>query len=147
MEILVISLRKLGYAVLLAASILNYAPNLAAAEEPVRGHFTLTHEVRWENTSVPTGDYEFAYDPNSASPVLTITKVSGPLASFMLMVPAREDSKSMDSNRILLEGGAEGSYVSALQLPESGVTLRFDAPRATVKQMAKAATAGGVSGQ
>jgi hypothetical protein len=147
MEIFVTSLRKLGYAVFLAASILNCAPNLAAAEEPARGHFTLTHEVRWENTNVPAGSYEFAYDPNSVSPVLTITKVSGARASFMLMVPAREDSKSMDSNRILLESNVEGSYVSALQLPECGVTLRFDAPRATVKQMARAMTAGGTSGQ
>ena len=141
------SLRKLGYTVLLAASILNYAPSLAAAVEPARGHFTLTHEVRWENTNIPAGDYEFAYDPNGVSPVLTITKVNGPRASFMLMVPVREDSKNMDSNRILLERSGEGSYVSALQLPECGVTLRFEAPRATVKQMARAVTTGGAWGQ
>ena len=141
------SLRKLGYAVLLAASILNYAQNLAAAEEPARGRFTLTHDVRWENTSVPAGDYEFSYDPNNVSPVLTITKVSAPRASFMLMVPVREESKRMDSNRILVETSAEGSYVSALQLPESGVTLRFEAPRAPAKQMAKAATVGVASVQ
>lgn len=147
MEILVTSLRELGYAVLLAASILNYAPNLAAAEEPARGRFKLTHDVRWENTSVPAGDYEFAYDPNNVSPVLTITKVSSPRASYMLMVPVREESKSMDLNRILLETSAGGSYVSALQLPECGVTLRFEAPRAAVKQMAKAVAAGGLSGQ
>ena len=147
MEILMTSLRKLGYAVLLAASILNYAPNLAAAEEPARGRFKLTHDVRWENTSVPAGDYEFAYDPNNVSPVLTITKVSSPRASYMLMVPVREESKSMDLNRILLETSAGGSYVSALQLPECGVTLRFEAPRAAVKQMAKAVAAGGLSGQ
>ena len=111
------------------------------------GRFTLTHDVRWENTSVLAGNYEFSYDPNNVSPVLTITKVSGPRASFMLMVPIREESKNVDSNRILLETSTEGSYVSALQLPESGVTLRFEAPRATVKQMAKAATAGGAPGQ
>jgi hypothetical protein len=147
MEILMTSLRKFGYAVLLAASILNYAPNLAVAEEPARGRFTLTHNVSWENTSVSAGDYEFAYDPNGVSPVLTITKVSGSRASFMLMVPGHEESKRIDSNRILLETSAEGSYVSALQLPEAGVTLRFDPPRASVKQMAKAVAAGGASGQ
>src|SRR5262245_54038905 len=122
MEILMTSLRKLGYVALLAASILNYAPTIAAAEEPARRRFKLTHDVRWENASVPAGDYEFAYGPANVSPVLTITKVSSPRASFMLMVPIREESKSMDSNRILLETFAEGSYVSALQLPESGVT-------------------------
>lgn len=141
------SLRKLGYAVLLAASILNYAPTLASAEEAARGRFTLTHEVRWEGASVPAGEYEFAYDPDSVTPVMTITKVSSPRASFMLMIPVREESKSRDSNRLVLESTPEGSYVSAMELPECGLTLRFRVPNAAEKQMAKAVTAASSSGQ
>jgi hypothetical protein len=141
------SLRKLGYAAVLAASMVSYAPTMAAAEEPARGRFTLTHDVRWENASVPKGEYEFSYDPDSVSPVMTITKVSGSRLSFMLMVPIREESQRMDTNRLVLETSAEGSYVSALQLPESGVTLRFRVPHATEKQMAKAVIAGPTLGQ
>jgi len=135
-----ISIRRFGYVVLLAASILNYAPSLASAEEPAHGRFTLTHEVRWENVSVPAGEYEFSYDPASISSVLTINKVSGPRAAFMLMVPMREESKSNDSNLLVLESTPDGSYVSALKLPESGVTLRFPVPHVAEKQMAKAVT-------
>ena len=140
------SLRKIGYAALLAASVFNFAPTLASAEEPARGKFVLTHDVRWENASVPAGEYEFAYDPDSVSPVMTISKVSSPRASFMLMIPVREESKSQDLNRLVLESTPEGSYVSAMQLPECGVTLRFHVPRASEKLMAKAA-AGAASGK
>ena len=146
MEILMNSLRKFGYAALLAASVFNFAPTLASAEEPARGKFILTHDVRWENASVPAGEYEFAYDPDSISPVMTITKMSGARASFMLMIPVREESKSQDLNRLVLESNPEGSYVSAMQLPECGVTLRFHVPHAAEKLMAKAA-AGAASGK
>ncbi len=141
------SLRNLGYAALLAATILNYAPTLASAEEPSRGHFKLTHEVRWENAVIPAGEYAFSYDPDSLAPVLTITKVDGPRASFMLMVPAKDESSKKESNVLVLESTAAGSYVSALKLAESGVTLHFWVPRPAEKELAKAATAGPISGQ
>ncbi len=141
------SLRNLGYAALLSASTFNFAPTLASAEEPARGKFILTHDVRWETASVPAGEFEFAYDPNSVSPVLTITKVSGPRASFMLIVPTREESKSHGSNRLLLEGTPEGSYVSAMELPECGVTLRFRVPHTSEKLIAKAGSAAAGSGK
>jgi hypothetical protein len=141
------SLRKVGYAALLAASIFNLAPTLVAAEEPARGKFILTHDVRWETATVPAGEYEFAFDPDNVSPVMTITKVSGARASFMLMVPTREESKSHDSNRLLLESTPEGSYVSAMELPECGVTLRFRVPHPSEKLMAKVASASAGSGK
>jgi len=141
------TLRHFGYAAILAATVLNYAPSLASAEEPSRGHFKLLHEVRWENVIVPAGEYAFSYDPDSISPVLTITKTDGPRASFMLMVPAKDESSANDSNALVLESTAGGSYVSALRLPESGVTLHFWVPRAVEKQVAKAESSASTSGQ
>mgnify|MGYP001224377498 CR=1 FL=1 len=141
------SIRKFAYAALLAVTALNFAPSLASAEEPARGRFTLTHEVRWENAKLPAGDYEFAYDPNAVSPLLTLTKVSGVPAWFMLIVPSREESKRKDMNRLVLETNAEGSYVSAMQLPQCGMTLVFRAPHVPEKQMAKAVNTGPLLGQ
>lgn len=141
------TLRKLGYATLLAATMFNYAPTLASAEEPSRGHFKLAHEVRWGNAVVPAGEYAFSYDPDSISPVLTITKMDGPRASFMLMVPAKDESSKKDSNSLVLESTPTGSYVSTLTLAESGVTLHFRVPRATEKQLAKAEMPASASGQ
>ena len=141
------TLLKLSYAALLAATVFTYAPNLASAEEPSRGHFKLTHEVRWGNAIVPAGEYAFSYDPDSLSPVLTITKTDGPRASFMLLVPAKDESSTKDSNAIVLESTPAGSYVSAFQLAESGVTLHFRVPRPAEKQLAKAEVAASTIGQ
>jgi hypothetical protein len=134
------TLRHFGYSAILAATVLNYAPSLASAEEPSRGRFKLMHEVRWENAVVPAGEYAFSYDPDSISPVLTITKTDGPRASFMLMVPAKDESSAKDSNALVLESTSAGIYVSTMRLPESGVTLHFWVPRPAEKQMAKAET-------
>lgn len=141
-----LSIRKIGYAALLASAIFNYAPSLAA-EEPSHGHFTLTHEVRWENATLPAGKYEISYDPNGISPVLTVTKMDGRHASFMLLVASKEVSSPEDSEALLLESAPAATYVSALRLPESGVTLHFWVPRGAQKQLAKAEPMGSASGQ
>ena len=57
------TIRKFVYAAVLAATAMNFAPSLAAAQEPAHGKFTLKHNVNWSNAVVPAGDYEFSYDP------------------------------------------------------------------------------------
>ena len=141
------TLLKLSYAALLAATVFTYAPNLASAEEPSRGHFKLTHEVRWENAVVPAGEYAFSYDPDSISPVLTISKIDGVRASFMLMVPAKDGSSAAGSNALVLESTPAGSYVSAFKLAESGVTLHFWVPRPAERQLAKVDVTASAIGQ
>jgi hypothetical protein len=134
------SIRKFVYATLLAVAALNVAPTLAAAEEPTHGKFTLAHDVMWGTAKIPAGAYEFSYDPNSLSPVLTLTKIDGVRTGYMVLVAASESSKPTDSNRLLLAGSGESSYVSAMQLPESGTTLIFAAPAHGWKAAEKSAT-------
>jgi len=141
------TIRKFVYTALLAISALNIAPSLAAAEQATHGKFTLKHDVLWGTAKVPAGDYEFSYDPLAVSPVLTIIKMSGVRASYMVLIPASGASKASDANQLLLETRADGSYVSALRLPQSGVTLYFAVPSHAVKQMAKSATTGAAAGQ
>jgi hypothetical protein len=141
------TIRKVVYAALLGVSALSVTSIPATAEAPAHGKFTLTHDVRWGNALVPAGDYEFAYDPYVKSPILTLTKVSNPRASYMLLVLNTADSKSTDSNRLLLQTTADGSYVSAMELVECGMTLYFTAPSHPTKQMAKVATTVASSGQ
>lgn len=137
------SIRRFAYAAVLAVTILNYAPSLASAQEPARGHFTLTHEVRWENARVPAGDYEFSCNVSSIAPVLSLTRTSGTRASIMLLVPAIDESKPGDASRLVLESTPAGSYVSAMHLPDFGMSLHFVAPaHAAERQIAKAAAPG-----
>src|ERR1700751_5612849 len=122
-EIPMTSIRRFVYAAVLAVTSLNFAPSLASAQEPARGHFTLTHEVRWENARVPAGDYEFTYNVGSLAPVLILTKTSGTRASFMFLVPVTEQSKPADTSLLVLESTPAGRYVSAMQLPDYGMSL------------------------
>src|SRR5438309_8648597 len=67
-------IRKLIYTAVMAVSALNLAPSMAAAQEPARGRFTLTHDVFWETAKVPAGDYSFSFGSNGISPVLILQK-------------------------------------------------------------------------
>jgi hypothetical protein len=141
------TIRKFVYAALLAVTAISFAPSLAAAQEPAHGKFTLKHNVSWGNAAVPAGDYEFSYDPYQSSPVLTLSKLSGTRAGYMLLVVTAESSKPSDSNQLLLETTADGSYVSAMELAECGMTLHFSVPSHALKQMAKAVPPVAPSGQ
>jgi hypothetical protein len=136
-----ISTRKFVYAAFLAAAALNLTPKAASASEPAKGKFTLTHDVLWGNAKIPAGDYLFSYNTESVSPVLTLSRVSGAPAGYMVLVRATEDITFSAANRLVLETSADGSYVSAMQLPYFGMSLQFAAPSHTAeKQLAKAAT-------
>lgn len=141
------TIRKFIYATLLAATATNFVPSLAAAQEPAYGKFTLKHNVNWGNAVVPAGDYEFSYDPYQSKPVLTLSKLSGARAGFMVLVSNSEESKPSDSNQLLLETSADASYVSTMQLAECGLTLHFNVPSHPLKQMAKAIPVAAPSGQ
>jgi hypothetical protein len=135
------TIRKFAFATLLAVTSLNFAPNLASAQERAHGNFTLAHEVHWQNALVPAGDYRFSLDSDGVAGVLTLSKLSGARTGFMFMVRGTDDAKPTDRSRLVLETTPEGSYVSAMQLPEFGMTLNFAVPSAAPeKQMAKVAT-------
>jgi hypothetical protein len=142
------SIRKFAYAALLAFTTLNAAPSMVSAQEAARGKFTLTHEVQWGNAKVPAGDYEFSYNPDANARMLSLNKLSGDRTGYLLIVASTEDAKASDLSRLILETKFGGSYVRAMQLPESGMTLHFNVPSHTAeKQIAKASTMAAASVQ
>jgi hypothetical protein len=142
------SIRNYVSAAVLAVVTLSFAPNLASAQEPAHGKFTLTHEVRWGGARLPAGDYAFSYAPDNGSRTLTITKLSGARTGYMVLVPNTDDAKPSDTSRLVLVSTRDGSYVSAMLLPEFGMTLHFTVPSHTMeRQIAKAGTTALVNGQ
>ena len=141
MTVSLTTIRKFAYAALLAVTSLNFAPTPASAQERAQGRFTLSHDVRWQNATVPAGEYRFSLDSDGPSSMLVLTKLSGARTGFLFMVHDTDEIKSSSNlNRLVLESTAEGSYVSAMQLPEFGLTLNFAVPAASEKQIAKAGT-------
>jgi hypothetical protein len=142
------TIRNYVYAALLAASALNFTPSLASAQEAAKGKFTLTHAAHLGNATLAAGDYAFSFDPDNGTRMLSINKLSGARTGYMVLVSDTEDSKPSDQNRLILEATTDGSYVSAMQLPEFGMTLRFPVPSHTPeRQTAKAGTTATASGQ
>jgi hypothetical protein len=130
------SIRRFTYAVVLFLSALNFAPSLASAQD-ASGTFTLTHEVRWQKTVVPAGTYHFTVGTSGPSELLVLNRISGKGKGFLLMVTDTEASQPSDSSRLVLVSGPGGSFVSAMDLPEFGVTLHFAVPTAT-REVARA---------
>jgi len=141
------SIRKHVFATLLAIATVSFMPTLASAEGPANGEFKLTHEVHWQNAVVPAGDYRFTYNANGISGVLTLSKISDPRTGFMFLVSDTDDVTPAGNSRLTLESTPEGSFVTAMLLPESGMTLYFSVPAHVEKLVARAATTVASSGQ
>jgi hypothetical protein len=125
------SLRKFAYITALALSALNFAPSLASAQE-ARGTFKLTHDAHWGNQIVRAGEYKFTLESEGPSELLVLRKVSGDGSSSMMLVTDTEVSKPTDISRLLLVSRPEGRFVSAMELPDAGITLHFAVPPESV---------------
>jgi hypothetical protein len=140
---------RFAYAAVLVLTTLNFAPSLASGQDNARGHFTLTHEVRWDDVTVPAGEYRFSIDSNDAPRVMTLSSLDHARGSFFLLVRTAEEDKPTGMSRLVLSKTNNGvSWVNAMQLPEFGVTLYFAPPSARAeKQIAKAGTIAAAAGQ
>jgi hypothetical protein len=124
------TIRRFAYAVVLTLSALNFAPSLASAQE-VAGTFTLAHEVHWQNAVVPAGEYRFTIGVDGPKEMLTLHKVNGTAASFMLLVTEAEASRPSDLTQLVVVARANERFVTTMRLPEFGMTLHFAVPDET----------------
>jgi hypothetical protein len=134
------SIRRIVCAGVLALTALSLVPALASAQSSAYGQFTLPHDVHWQNAIVPAGEYKFSVEGDGALGVLTLSKMNGPRAGFMFLVSSTDETKPVGTSLLVLESTTAGSYVSAMQLPQFGVTLHFAVPGVEEKQIAKAET-------
>jgi hypothetical protein len=132
-------IRKIAYAAVLTLSALNFVPSLASAQEAA-GTFALTHDVHWQNALVPAGEYRFTIEGEGPAKMLTLRKISGGAAGFMLLVTDVDASQPLGVSQLVLVSRGNGSFVSTMRLPESGMTLHFAVPAETREVAQTAAT-------
>jgi hypothetical protein len=133
------TIRRYLYAAVLTLSVFSIAPALASAQN-AQGTFTLTHEVRWQNATLPAGEYHFKSQPSGPAQMLVLSKVNGSPAGFMILVnDVRESVSGERLDTLVLVSRAGKSYVKEMELPEIGMTLHFDVPAAETV-IAKAGT-------
>lgn len=124
------SIRTFVYTSALALSTLYLAPSMASAQQ-ASGSFKLTHDAHWGKQMVRAGEYRFTLESEGPSQLLVLSKVSGNRSSSMMLVRDTEVSKPTDISRLLLVSRPEGRFVSAMELPEAGITLHFAVPPET----------------
>ena len=122
------SIRKFAYAAVLTASMFTIQPTLASAED-AHGVFTLTHEVHWQNRVLRPGDYAFTLSNSGRPTFLTLRGLNGTGTDAVVLVMDFEPSSPEDSTRLVLVSREGESFVSAMDLPDFDVSLRFDVPR------------------
>jgi hypothetical protein len=121
------SIRNFAYTAVLTLSALNFVPSLASAQDAA-GTFTLTHDVHWQNAVVPAGVYRFTVGADGPAEMLTLRKLTGSGAGFMLLVTDVEASQPSGPSQLLVVPRTGGSFVSTMKLPEFGMTLHFAVP-------------------
>ena len=121
------SIRTFAYAAVLMLSAFAVQPSLAAAEE-ARGNFTLTHEAVLQNQVLPAGEYSFSLRPSGPAEFLLLQSVGKPAFGALVMVTDIESAKPHQTSRIVLVSRNGKSYVSAIELPQFDMVLRFKVP-------------------
>lgn len=120
------SIRKFAYAAVLGLSIFTIQPTLAAAKD-ARGSFSLSHEVHWQKCVLRPGDYTFSIKTMGSYEFLMLRGLNGG-TSAMLLVNNVESPKPDEVSRLVLVSRDGQSFVSAMELPEYDMTLRFAVP-------------------
>jgi len=139
------SIRKFAYATLLMLGVFSLQPSLTAAEDG-GGHFTLAHETRLQTLVLPAGEYAFSVESVGFSKLLRLRNISqDPLAAGVLtIVNDVETPKAEGVNRLVLVARNGESFVSTLELPHSGMLLRFKVPSPSEKTRMGAKSATGI---
>ena len=115
----------------------------AAAQEAVKGHFTLPCEVRWQNANLPAGEYTFVLMSRSAESPMTVT---GPNGSVFELGHVDSNQPSGRPSVLILEQRGGTYFVREADLTGVGIQIRYNVPKQSrsEKELAQAAPAGRV---
>jgi hypothetical protein len=108
----------------LAVVCANATP--ASAQTACRGHFTLSHEVRWQNATLPAGDYTFEMQSVATPSLIT---VKGPNGSQFITATVA-DEKNIEQSMLIVENRGGRSTVAELRLSAIGRSFRYAVPKA-----------------
>jgi hypothetical protein len=100
----------------------------AGAQNAAKGSFTLTHEIRWQNATLPAGDYTFSIASSSG---MTPMVVKGPNGSVFELGTVISNRHSDRASVLILEQRGNAFFVREMDLNgEIGLQLRYGVPKA-----------------
>lgn len=98
----------------------------ASAQNAAQGSFTLTHEIRWQNATLPAGDYTFRLKSAVRGDAMTVTGPNGSVFEIASVIDHKGDGPSI----LKLERRGEAYFVSQMDLPQVGIQLSYVVPKA-----------------
>jgi hypothetical protein len=104
----------------------------ASAQNAFQGKFTLPNDVRWENASLPAGDYTFSL--RSAS-VPAQVFLQGPNGGAFILTSVTDKRNEGDSSKLTIEHRGGISFVRSMYLADLGVELTYRAPKTPKKDV------------
>ncbi len=113
-------------------------PMPGGAQQVVRGEFNLSRQVRWGNSVLPMGEYNYFVDSNHWPAVVRVEQGGGGFSGvFIPQALLRPGRKGSDG--IVLGDAGKDAYVMSLDLPGLGEELDFSAPGAGADEEKRAA--------
>jgi hypothetical protein len=124
-EIVMKSSRLLAIAAFLLAAVCSTATP-ASAQAVVKGSFTLTHEVCWQNATLPAGNYTFEMKSLAAPSTIIVKGPNG----YQFVTANVADENAGEQSMLIVENRGGGSAISELRLAAIGRSLRYSVPKA-----------------
>jgi hypothetical protein len=120
---------------------IGFSASASQAQAVYKGSFTINHDIRWQDATMPAGEYTFTVESTTRSkPVL----VTGPAGTVFQLPLVTSQGKIGGPSVLKLEWRGDVLCVREMDLAEVGLNIRYHLPKATEsdKLLAKAHTGG-----
>ena len=117
----------------------GFAASASQAQTIYKGSFTLAQDVRWQNATMPAGDYTFKVNSTTRSKPILVTGPNGTVFQLPLVT---EQTNIGDQSKLILEWRGDELHVREMDLAQVGLNILYHVPKETEndKLLAKAHT-------
>jgi len=122
-------------AMLLTACLSGSAANAQSAV--INGKFTLQHETRWGQATLPPGDYQLTIDDNQGVENLLLFDARSHRQIAIEFAGVRE-GRSKGASALLIGGQGKQRVVYSLRIAELGETFVYERPPAQARPIEEA---------
>jgi hypothetical protein len=118
---------------------IGFGASASQAQAIYKGSFTIDHSIRWQNSTMPAGDYTFTVASTQRNQPVTVTGPDGTVFQLPIVVA---NTKITEKSVLKLEWRGEDMYVREMDLGQVGLNFRYHVPKADAndKLLAKANT-------
>ena len=119
---------------------IGFGASASQAQPIYKGSFTLAQDIRWQNATMPAGDYTFTVQSTTRSKPILVTGPNGTI--FQLPLVTSQTNIGAQS-KLILEWRGDNLCVRELDLAQVGLNIVYHMPKAAEndKLLAKAHTA------